>query len=76
MKTRLDIIDIEDLPTELIRKRNERNVTQAELAKSVKTSKTCISAIENNNRKIKLKQFADLFKSLGYKIQIAIAELK
>lgn len=76
MKTRLDIIDIEDLPTELIRKRNECKVTQEDLAKMVNNSNTCISAIENNKRKIHLRQFAELFKSLGYRIQIAITEIK
>ena len=76
MKIRFDIIDIDDLPTELIRKRNERKVTQEDLAKMVNTSNTCISGIENNKRRISLRKFNDLFKSLGYKIQIAITELK
>lgn len=76
MKTRFDLIDIEDLPTELIRKRNECNVTQEDLAKMVNTSNTCISAIENNKRKIHLQQFAEMFKSMGYRIQIAITEVK
>lgn len=76
MKTRFDIIDIEDLPTELIRKRNERKISQKELAKKVSTSNTCISAIENQKREIHIRQFAEMFMSMGYKIQIAITELK
>lgn len=76
MKTRLDIIEIEDLPTELIRKRNQHKITQKMLADKLESSKSCISAIENSKRKVSIYQYAKIFSEMGYKIQIAITEEK
>lgn len=76
MKTRLDIIDPCDIHSEIIRKRNELNLSQKELSRKLNTSNTRLCLIENGKHNLTITQAEEIFKQMGYSLQIALTEIK
>jgi len=76
MKTRFEMIEIEDIPAEIIRKRCECNVTQVKLSEILNIPKSYMCRIESASVGVSLVKCSDIFKALGYKIQILITEEK
>lgn len=76
MKMRLDIIDPCDLTSEIIRKRNEQQITQKNLADRLNTSKTRMCLIENGKHNLTIFQAEKIFRQMGYTMQIALTEIK
>jgi transcriptional regulator with XRE-family HTH domain len=75
-KFRLDIIDAEDLYSEIIRKRNEQKLSQHDLANKVGTSNLRICRIENGNINLTIREAEKIFNGFGYSFKIALIENK
>jgi len=76
MKTRLDIIDPCDLRSEIIRKRNEKYINQDALANRLNVPKTRIWKIENGKMNLSILEAEQIFRQMGYILQIALTEIK
>lgn len=59
----------------LIRIRNEKNISQKELAKICNLQQSNISRIENKKSNIPLDEINKIFNKLGYKIKIDIERI-
>lgn len=64
-----------ELIDNLIRIRNEKNISQKELAKICNLQQSNISRIENKKSNIPLDEINKIFNKLGYKIKIDIERI-